>query len=106
MPFINTDETQPREIIKGARAKFVHTDGMTMSIWNFDEGAVLPAHSHFHEQMTKLISGKFEMTLDGETKVFTESDIAVIPPNVVHSGRAITACVMVDVFHPVREDYK
>lgn len=106
MPFIDTAAMEPREVIKGAKARFVHTDGMTMSIWNFEPGADLPAHSHFHEQMTKLISGEFEMTLDGESRTLTENDVAVIPPNTVHSGKALTACVLLDVFHPVRDDYK
>jgi quercetin dioxygenase-like cupin family protein len=56
--------------------------------------------------MTRLISGQFELTVDGESKLLTENDVAVIPSEVVHSGRAVTDCVMLDVFHPVREDYK
>jgi quercetin dioxygenase-like cupin family protein len=106
MPFINTKEINSKEIIKGAEAKFVHTDNMTMSLWTFQAGIKLPEHSHPHEQMTKLISGEFEMTVDGESKVLTANDVVVIPSNAVHSGRAITECQMLDVFHPAREDYK
>jgi hypothetical protein len=30
----------------------------------------------------------------------------VLAPNVVHSGKAVTDCRVVDVFHPVREDFR
>ena len=29
----------------------------------------------------------------------------MIPSNATHSGRAITACRILDVFYPLREDY-
>jgi len=106
MGFVDTSEMSGREIIKGAKAKFVHTDAMTMSLWSFEKGTDLPVHSHMHEQMTKLLSGQFEMTVDGETKILTENDVVVIPSNSVHSGRAISDCQLLDVFHPVREDYR
>ncbi|MGE4318793.1 MAG: cupin domain-containing protein [Deferribacterales bacterium] len=105
MSFINTDDIE-REMLPGARARFIHSENMTMSLWRFEAGANLPEHSHPHEQMTKLISGQFELTVDGESKILTGSDVAVIPSHAVHKGRAITDCEMLDVFYPVREDYR
>jgi hypothetical protein len=29
-----------------------------------------------------------------------------VPPNVTHSGHAVTECRIIDVFHPVRDDYR
>jgi quercetin dioxygenase-like cupin family protein len=106
MGFINLEELAEREMVKGAKAKFIHMNGMTVSHWSFEQGTQLPEHSHHHEQITKLVSGQFELTVDGESKILTHSDIAVIPSHTVHSGRAITDCVMMDVFTPVREDYR
>lgn len=105
MPFINTEELE-REMLKGGKARFVHMDGMTLSLWRFEAGAELPEHSHPHEQMTKLLSGEFELFVGDESKIMTHSDVAVIPPNVKHKGRAISDCEMLDVFSPAREDYK
>jgi quercetin dioxygenase-like cupin family protein len=32
--------------------------------------------------------------------------VFVIPPNVTHSGRGITACRVLDTFAPTRDDYR
>ena len=105
MSFIDTEKLE-KEMFKGAKARFVHSENMTLSLWRFEAGAELPAHSHPHEQMTKLLSGVFELTVGDEVKVMTLSDIAMIPSGVEHKGRAISDCEMLDVFYPVREDYR
>jgi quercetin dioxygenase-like cupin family protein len=33
-------------------------------------------------------------------------DVLVIPPNVPHSGKALTDVSVMDAFAPVREDYR
>lgn len=103
---IDIDEIEPIEVIKGFRAKFIHTDSMTLGYWDTDKDAVLPIHKHIHEQITQVEEGEFELTIDGKTNIYKKGMVAVIPPNVPHGGRAITACKLFDIFLPVREDYK
>lgn len=106
MPFISLDDIAPRELLPGFSVKFIHTEKMTLAYWDIKAGSVLPEHSHPHEQVAaQVISGEFELTLEGESKVMKAGDIAVIPSNAVHSGKAITDCQLLDVFSPVREDY-
>jgi hypothetical protein len=38
--------------------------------------------------------------------VMEEGEVAVIPSNIKHSGKTITDCYIIDVFYPVREDYR
>ena len=99
-------DIDPREIIKGYKARFLHTDSMTLAFWEIDQGAELPMHNHIHEQVVQLLEGEFEMTIDGHTKTHKPGSVLVIPSNVPHSGKAITACKILDIFNPVREDYK
>ncbi len=106
MPFIALSTIEEKEIAKGFHAKFAHTENMTAAFWRVEAGAELPTHTHPHEQISIVISGKFEMVLGGEKQILDEGMIAIIPSNVEHGGRAITDCEIRDVFYPVREDYK
>lgn len=106
MPFIHLSDIEARELLPGFSVKFIHTEKMTLAYWDIKAGSILPEHNHPHEQVAaQVISGEFELTLEGESKVMKAGDIAVIPSNAVHSGRAITDCQLLDVFSPVREDY-
>ena len=59
-----------------------------------------------HEQISNVLEGEFEMTLDGITQLLKPGTVAVIPSMTVHSGKAVTDCYILDIFNPVREDYK
>jgi quercetin dioxygenase-like cupin family protein len=53
-----------------------------------------------------VLEGRFEFTLAGETRVVEAGTAAVVPGNVAHSGKALTACRVMDVFYPCRDDYR
>ena len=103
---MRVDDIEPRELIPGTVVRFVHGERMTVAHWHFDPGIPLPDHSHPHEQVTNILEGEFELTVDGEPILLRGGDYLVIPPGVPHSGRSITACRILDVFSPVREDYR
>lgn len=106
MPFINLKDLESKEMVPGFFGQFIHSDSMTTAYWNIKAGAEFPTHSHVHEQVANAISGEFELIVDGEAQVMTPGMVAVIPSNVPHSGRAITDCLLLDVFQPRREDYE
>lgn len=99
-------EIKQRELVKGIKGRYFHTNSMTIGFVDIEKGAILPAHSHFHEQTTQITEGQLEMTIDGVTQILEPGIITLIPSNVVHNARALTDCKVVDIFSPVREDYK
>lgn len=103
---IEIDSLPQNEIKEGFKAQFVHTENFTLGYWDVEEGAILPFHSHFHEQVTQVLEGKFELTIGEETRIYEMGQLAVVPPNVVHGGKALTKCKIFDIFYPVREDYQ
>jgi quercetin dioxygenase-like cupin family protein len=106
MTFINLAEMEAREIVPGYQARFLHGENMTLAYWEVEEGAELPEHSHPHEQIANVLEGEFELTIAGETRVLKPGQAAYIPGNVTHSGKALTACKLLDAFQPARDDYR
>ena len=106
MAYINLSELEAREVMPGFMGKFSHGTTMTASFWEIKKGSVLPRHSHIHEQISIVTAGTFEMTLGEEKKVLEPGMVAMIPSNMEHEGIALTDCTIMDVFCPVREDYR
>ena len=106
MSFVELQSLPVKEIFPGFKARAVHTGTMSFIYWQVQAGASVPEHSHFHEQVANVMEGSFELTVGGETRILQPGMVAFIPSNVVHSGKAITACELLDVFTPEREDYK
>ncbi|MFM9840762.1 MAG: cupin domain-containing protein [Cyclobacteriaceae bacterium] len=96
----------PREVFRGFVGRFIHTDNMTFAYWEIKKGSALPEHSHLHEQVVNMLEGEFEIILEGESNPLTAGMVLPIPSHAKHAGRAITDCKILDVFYPVREDYK
>lgn len=104
--FIATDQIEGKELFPGFHSKMIHTEGLTIAYFDIKAGSNLPEHQHVHEQVTNVLEGTLELTVDGQTNACTAGTVITIPPNVVHSGRALTDCKVIDVFRPVREDYR
>ena len=106
MSVISVDSIAVREIFPGIRARIVHTDRTSQSWVELDEGATFPRHQHPHEQAVNVLDGMLELVVDGQTHRLSAGQVFVVPPDVPHSGRALTRCRVLDVFAPVREDYR
>jgi quercetin dioxygenase-like cupin family protein len=106
MAFVDVSTLQVKEQIKGFHGRAIHTGTQSFLYWSVEAGASIPMHSHHHEQVAHVLTGRFELTLDSETRVLEPGIVAVIPPHVPHGGKAITDCQLLDVFMPERDDYK
>lgn len=71
----------------------------------FDMGAVGALHSHPHVQASYVAEGTFEVTIGDVTSVLSVGGSYIVPPNVVHGVRALTAGRLVDCFTPRRDDF-
>jgi quercetin dioxygenase-like cupin family protein len=95
-----------KEIIPGFHGKLIHASQMSLAFWEVEAGAEVPEHQHINEQIMHVIEGDFEFTLDGTCRRYGPGDVVLIPPFAPHSGKALTACKLMDIFSPVREEYK
>jgi quercetin dioxygenase-like cupin family protein len=79
---------------------------MLFSVVTFETNAIVPDHSHHHEQMGVMLSGRLRFTVGGVTRTLGPGDTWRIPGGIVHTVAAIDGpAVALDVFHPIREDY-
>ena len=94
------------EIVKGVHLKtLVYGDHTLMTEVKMDNGAVIPPHSHPHEQTGYLVSGQLEFVVNGEHLIAKPGTSWNIAGDVEHSATAIEETIVVEVFSPVREDY-
>ena len=82
-----------------------HSEQMMLCEFHLDKGALLPNHTHPHEQMSYIVSGRFRYTVGDETREVGPGDTALVPSNVPHSVEVLEDTVAIDVFVPIREDY-
>lgn len=99
-------EITTKEIAPGFFSKLIHTDSNTINFIEVAAGCSLGTHSHVHEQMSFVIEGKFQLTVNGTAQILDQGMFAVIPSEALHSGLAITDCKLIDIFTPARDDYK
>lgn len=96
----------PKTLTPGITGHYVHGEKSTLGLVILKEGSSVPPHQHLQEQITYILEGRLQMVIDGKDCLLEQGMYHVIPSNVVHSAVALTDCQLVDVFSPVREDYK
>ena len=68
-------------------------------------GAVVPQHHHFHEQMSHVVEGSLKFLIEGKEVVVHAGEILCIPPHVPHAVVALEDSVALDIFNPPRQDW-
>ena len=69
-------------------------------------GNILRGHHHFPEQITYIMKRELDMIIDGVPSLLKAGMFHIIPFFSPHSATAPVDCKAIDVFSPVREDYK
>lgn len=91
----------------GLNLRSVYLEKLMLTFVDFEPGVELPRHSHPHEQITLVIEGTLEFTLDGETRILDAGQGVTVASNVPHSARSLAGPArVVDAWHPLRDDYK
>jgi hypothetical protein len=104
MPHLN--EIKKKVLTEGIVGQYVHGENMTAGWVTIQKGSTLGLHQHPHEQITVMLSGKMEMQIGDESVLLETGMIQVIPSNVPHGAFAHEDCQLIDVFTPIREDYR
>lgn len=107
MAFFTVVDLAATEMLPGITRSAVYLNNVMLTFFDFEPEAVVPEHSHPHEQITYVFDGAMVFTLGEDTRTLRAGDGVCIPPNVPHSAHILNAPTRaVDAWHPVREDYK
>jgi quercetin dioxygenase-like cupin family protein len=100
VPIETVNPSMSRQIISG--------DKLMIARIRFKDGFIVPLHSHVHEQVTQVISGKMRFWF-GESKqqtmVLEPGDVIVIASNLPHEALMIGDVEEVDTWAPPRQDW-
>ena len=97
----------PRTLAPGVTAKIASGEKMMLSLVTLAPDAVVPTHSHPHEQMGMIVSGTLEFTIAGETRVLSGSGMVFVPGGVPHAAKGGPGgAVALEAFSPPREEYR
>ncbi|MCR5085312.1 MAG: cupin domain-containing protein [Succinivibrionaceae bacterium] len=99
-------DTVPEPMGNGVTRRILVHEGAMMAVENtFETGGVGAMHSHPHEQVTYVQSGRFRFTIGDEVHEVVAGDTLHKNANVVHGCTCLEAGVLIDVFTPQREDF-
>ena len=105
--FWNPEGISGRTLAPGVTAKVASGEKLMFSLVTLAPDAVVPTHSHPHEQMGMMVSGMMEFTIAGETRQLSGNEMYLVPGGVPHAAKAGPGgAVALDAFSPPREEYR
>jgi quercetin dioxygenase-like cupin family protein len=98
---------EPYAIWRGATARAIHGDRLTVAVIDLEPDLEVPEHHHDNEQLGFVLKGHVTMVIGGASQRLGVGDTYTIPSNVVHSASTWPdGATVVDVFAPVRADWE
>ena len=72
--FLMTDDIEWETVGEGVKRKIMGYDDKIMLVHvDFEKGSIGPMHQHPHSQVTYVVSGSFDVTIDGKTQTLKEN---------------------------------
>lgn len=71
----------------------------------FESGTTVPLHSHPHEQVSYILSGKFESAIVDRILTISAGDKTYKQPGIFHGARCLSSGELLDIFSPMCEDF-
>ena len=88
------------------RQVLAHSEKLMLVRHFFEAGWVGARHSHPHEQLVYVVRGALRVDVDGRVFEVRGGDSFVVRGGLEHQASALEASEVLDIFTPVREDYR
>ena len=91
---------------EGIERQMVVGDRIMIVRFRFEPFLVTPQHTHPHEQMSLVISGRVRFFIEGKEQIASAGDVLHFPSNCLHGATMMDEeVVLIDIFSPIREDF-
>jgi quercetin dioxygenase-like cupin family protein len=98
---------EPFAIWDGVVARSLEGERVGLAVVELDPDTVVPEHRHDNEQLGMVLRGTVHFRVGDETRTLERGGTWRIPPNVPHEVHVgPEGAVVIDVFAPVREDWR
>ncbi len=97
----------PFQIKEGLQRRLLAYGGSLMiAEFTFEAGVTADWHSHPHEQISYVVSGKVDYCVEGQEPVrLSAGGSFYVPSNKSHRVVAYPRSVLIDVFTPMRDEF-
>jgi len=108
--FINVEKALKFTQIEGLETTILtglSGEKMMMAFNSTLPGHSVPKHSHKHEQVGVVYSGRAKLQIGDEERIVSKGNLYCIPANTPHSDTCLgdEPFVMLDIFYPIRKDF-
>jgi len=100
------DEIALEKVTEMISRKIVTGDREMLAQIYLKRGALVPIHAHESEQMTYILQGALRVRVSGEELIVREGEVLHIPSGVPHQSEALEDTLELDVFSPIRTDWR
>ena len=91
---------------EGIERQMVVGEQMMICRFRFAPLLVTPEHTHPHEQMSIVVSGRVKFFVAGVERIASPGDVLHFPPHCLHGATMLDEeVVLIDIFTPLREDF-
>ncbi|HWW77741.1 MAG TPA: cupin domain-containing protein [Pyrinomonadaceae bacterium] len=103
---VNWDSVPVERPSEGIERQMVVGQNLMLCRFRFAPNLVTPEHSHPHEQMSIVVSGRVRFFIEGEERIAAPGDVLQFPPDCWHGATMMEEeVILLDIFTPVREDF-
>ncbi len=104
--YMKSSDVPIENVAPGMNRQIMGYDSKLMLVKvQFDKGGIGAQHQHPHQQVSYVVSGRFEVEIEGQKAVLSAGDCFIIPENAMHGAVCLEEGVLIDTFSPMREDF-
>ncbi|MES2872808.1 MAG: cupin domain-containing protein [Bacteroidota bacterium] len=108
MEKINWSDIAVEQVNSKMKRQFIHGEKVMIAKMEFEDGFIVPWHSHDNEQITEVQEGVLRFWFDDDEDNFVDilpGEAIIIPGNRRHKALMIGKVRETDIFAPPRQDW-